>query len=701
MAHLVDFRAVTPPHRRPWWPAALLALLGLLALYERPLRTGFLNDDYLFLEQARTRPLLESLTSLGALGNYYRPVSRQLYFAALTPLAGDSPALFHTVNMALFLAALVLLADLLVAIAGPTGVLIGLAYVALLPFQRVNLTWVSCSQDLLALGFTLAALAAFRRRLDPLAAVLYLLATFSKESALPLPLALLAWSLWVERERAQLALRRLAPCAAATLVWVAATLLMRAQNPFARAPLTWDLAHFAAGLVHGAQSMLGLEAPGGLSDALAVLPYAPLALALLTGAGLWMLWPARAAAPAASAATPGVVAATRTAGATGSLTLDPGAVRRFGLVWVVVFALVTGPVVGTWSGYYYTLTAVGAAVLLATVASRVSALAWMAAITIAVSWHGIASESRRFAIAEDPWGWTSHLTSAYFQRGAALTDSLSAQLLRLEPKPAPHTRFFFATLPPWAGFQMGNGALIRARYHDPTLESFFYSQFSESTAAWRPVRGDYWDGQTLAPLYGQAHDPFFQIGSDLLLFDRPAGAVHAFRRGLSTGEQRFDLLYGLGWAELWRGDRGAAEHAWTLAGMRDDSTAWFDHMVLARQALFEFHDSLATRRALIEAIMTGVGRPDAHAVLGELLMRERPKYGLLELKVAAWLKPTDWVARRGLVMGLVDQRLDDAARAELAALERIEPDFQSDTLLAPARRILDARSRSTLKVVTY
>src|SRR4249920_3886047 len=94
------------PRRAHGALAALLALAGLTILNLRPLETRFLNDDYLFLEQARTHPLLESLTSLGALGNYYRPLSRQIYFEALAPIAGGHPLVFHLVNFALFVGAL-------------------------------------------------------------------------------------------------------------------------------------------------------------------------------------------------------------------------------------------------------------------------------------------------------------------------------------------------------------------------------------------------------------------------------------------------------------------------------------------------------------------------------------------------------------------------------------------------------------------
>src|SRR5207344_473852 len=174
------------------------------------------------------------------------------------------------------------------------------------------------------------------------------------------------------------------------------------------------------------------------------------------------------------------------------------------------------------------------------------------------------------------------------------------------------------TLPPYAGFQMGNGALVRALYREPDLQSHFYSQFSESTAADRPCRFYYWNGEALEALYRNTPDPFFQVGSDLLLLDRPSGAAHAFRRGLAAGEDRRDHLYWLGWAELWRENRADAEQAWQMLGAQDDSLRWLAHVHAAYEAL-RARDTLETRRHLIEAIQYGMGRPEAHSVLGTLM----------------------------------------------------------------------------------
>ncbi len=675
--------------RRPFWPAALLLAIGLLLLYARPLASGFLNDDHLFLEQARTQPLLESLTRLDPLGNYVRPVSRQLWFAALGPIHGGDPRVFHAASAAVFGISLALLADLLAAFAPPMGVLAGIAYLALLPPTRVLLTWISCSQDLLALMFALAALACFRRRRDGWAAALFALAVFSKESALPLPVVAMAWARLVERESWRAALRRVTPMLAMIAAWALATVVLRSAAAHLTPTLAFTPVNFAAGCLHALQTLLGLDAPHGWRDPLAHFPRPSLALAAMIAAGLWLAWPARAAATTAAAI---------------AVTPEPPAASvaiPFALTWFAAFAAVTGPVAATWSGYFYTLTAVAGAILVARFARALSAFGWAAAVVLGLWVHVTGTESRAFAVADDPWGWTSHLDAGYFDRAARLTDTLRTQLTRLEPRPRPGTRFYFTTLPSWAGFQMGNGALIRHTYRDTTLRSYFYSQFSESTANGAPVRILYWDGAALGPLYANAKDPWFQVGSDLLLFERPAGAADAFRRGLAAGESRFDLLYWLGWAELMQGRRGTAERAWLEAGMHDDTTAWYAAMQRVRQGLLDTRDTLAARRALVDAIMTGPGQPLPHAVLGSLLLRERPKYGLLELMVATWLRPDDRDSRRLMVIGLTAQQLDTQARAQLARLEKLDPGWRRDPELAAVARTLDERSLARIKVVRY
>ncbi len=694
-----------PASSRVPLPGLLVLIAAAVALYWDAIRSPFLNDDFMFLEQAQRTPFLASLAAPGALGNYYRPLSRQVYFAVVGPLAHGHPLGFHVVNALLFLVAVMLVADLLGALLPVAGVLAGTAYFAWLPLQHVNLMWVSCSQDLMALAGVLGAFAFHRRGRTLPALLCFAAACASKETALALPLGLAAWQRFVPQpgapRDARSIARGVAPYAVLACAWAGVAIAMRARSA-APAPLDLSLTAFAAGIVHMFQSLLGLEHPQGIAASLATHAPAVLPLVILAGVAWWLparVPPARGSGLCTDAAgAPGTAVAARSAG--GSVPAAPvtavatrlvapprTALLAFAACWAVAFALPAGPVSYGWSSYYYTLAAVGGALAFGVMLARADRWAWLMLAAGLGWWHAGSTASPAFATVERPWVWTSHLTPFYFQRAAALTDSLSRQLRRVVPHPAPHTRMFFATLPSWAGFQMGNGAQVRAIYRDSTLESYFYSRFSDSTADAAPCRFLFWDGRELVPLYASMSNPWFQVGSDLVLLGRFAGASHAFRRGLDTGGDRMDLMYWLGWSELMSGDRGLAENTWTAFGAHDDSLIWSAHLRAAHNAVVD-GDTLNARRHLITAIEYGIGRPAAHAVLGELMQHDpRPfayKYALMELEVAAWLDPHDWEARKNLVLGLATVRLEERARQELESLVREVPAMARDPELARA-----------------
>lgn len=666
---------MTPVRRLPWWPALVLAVVGLAALYADALRTGFLCDDHLFLEQARTEPWLRSLTHLGALGNYYRPLSRQLFFEILTPVAAYRPLVFHVANAALFATSIVLLLDLLVGFAPLVGAVAGALYFALLPLQGVNLIWISCSQDLLALTLGLAAFACFRRGRDAWGCLAWLGALASKETAFPLPLAMAAWLALrpaAMRDSFTAIGRRLLPFALTGAAWLAWSAVVRARD-HAVGGLRFTLEALAATWVHATQSLIGLDQPVDFMRGL--MEHGPSLVALASFVAL----------------APWIARWRRDPGTTAQDAWRTRNTVLFGLAWIAMFALPAGPVVHTWSSYYYTLSAVGAAILVALVCRSLDGWSW-AFLVAALLWiHAAVAAAPVRSISDRTWGWTTHLNVSYFRRAADLSERLASGLHRSEPKPPPGTRFFFATLPPNAAFQMGNGALIRELYRDPTLASYFYSQFSESTAADRPCRFLYWDGVAFEPLYRGSASPWFQVGADLFLFGHPAGAAHAFRRGLVEGEGREDHLYWLGWAEFLTGDRPRAEASWRSFGAVDDTARYHRTLMRASNALLA-RDTTLSRRLLFEAIHAGIGRPEAHAALGRLLESRQLKYGLMELQVASFLDPRDFLSRRHLIAGLVEVRLDEAARRELDALMRVDPAWRRDPALVAAKAVLDSRS---------
>jgi len=110
-------------------------------------------------------------------------------------------------------------------------------------------------------------------------------------------------------------------------------------------------------------------------------------------------------------------------------------------------------------------------------------------------------------------------------------------------------------------------------------------------------------------------------------------------------------------------------------------------------------DTLQARRELLEAVRAGIGQPEAHAMLGVLLQPSYTKYGLLETLVAARLKPQDWLAHRDLAAGLAGVRLDDAAARELAAMQRLRPDWNADPIAHGIDSLLTARRPASSGVV--
>ena len=660
---------------RSRWLAPSLVVAAVVALYAGAVGTGFMNDDYLFLEQARRHGIFDAFRTSG-LPNYVRPISREVWFALLSPLAGGQSLVFHVAQLLVFLGALALIADFVRALLPRGGpglappVLAGVLAYALLPFQRVNLMWASCSQDLLALALALGAFALYRRgRMGP-ALVAFAAATLSKESALPLPALLFLWSWRIERQPPRQAFLRALPFVAAALPWAVGEWVVQSRSVLANR-LVFDPSSLAAALAHMLQAVAGVEhAAGWLKSWAEARPSLP-AFALLALVSLGL--PDRAERPAE-----GARAVPRREGV------------GFACAWCALFAIPVWPVAYAWSGYYYTLAAVGVAPLVAFATTRLARWGWMVFAGALLWWHAAGISPRAFALREDPWTGTSHLTSFYFERGAALSGQLRSSLLRVAPKVPEGTRFFFAVLPSWAGFQMGNGPSVRQLYRSESVESHFYSAFSESTAARHPVRFLFWNGVEFEPLYERERDPLFQVGSDLLLLRRPAGATWAFRRGLDEGGERLDHWYWLGWAALWSDRRDLAERAWREWGAADDSVARVLWLRKAKGSL-EDGDTLTARRQLVESVRSGIGHPEAHAMLGLLLQRVNAKYALLETQVAVELHPQDWLARRDLVEGLVAARLDEPASVHLDRLKAMRPDWRTDSVIVRLDERLGAR----------
>src|ERR1044072_5897272 len=150
--------------RSPFALGVLAAAVAAILTHAASLTAPFFADDWLFLDQVRFRSLAQVLASPDPLGNYSRPLGRQVWFWLLVHVGGERPLVFHVANLACLVAAVVLLALLARRIAGPFAGVVAAAYLAVHYAADVPVLWVSGSQELLSLALGLAALNAYVRR---------------------------------------------------------------------------------------------------------------------------------------------------------------------------------------------------------------------------------------------------------------------------------------------------------------------------------------------------------------------------------------------------------------------------------------------------------------------------------------------------------------------------------------------------------
>src|SRR5439155_101384 len=180
-------------------PAALALILvaaSLALLHGYVLRWPFVSDDYVFLAGIQKGSLRNLYGAFEVVQNYFRPVGRELYFLALSRVAGFDPLVFHLFNFGVLLAVMGLVLAVCWQLAGPRVAVLACATYALLYTHRVLMGWVSCAQDLLAAAFGLGAVWFHVRGRGRLAAASFFIALLSKESVAALPLVLAAWGAW-------------------------------------------------------------------------------------------------------------------------------------------------------------------------------------------------------------------------------------------------------------------------------------------------------------------------------------------------------------------------------------------------------------------------------------------------------------------------------------------------------------------------
>jgi hypothetical protein len=628
-----------------------LLLAAAAWLQRSSLGTPFFADDYVFLDQTWGRGLFRVLTAPDPLGNFLRPVSRQIYFWTLGAIGGGTPGIFHVANLALFLGALTLLFLIARRIAGPLAATVAASIVGLHYAADVPLRWASGSQDLLALFFALAAIVLHLAGRRNIAAVSYALALLSKETVLLTPVV--AWTLEgatlklapAPASRAPAAGPRRArrkkeatpnrawlafppayhfvPMIVSFAAWAALWLMTRSSRPAAGATVQFDPRNVPAAAVHFLQSLFGAEwgADGPLSPRV----WPPIVPVLLVIGAVVMVALTRSRSQAqleAAAATSNRAALSAT------------------LVWTACGILPVTLVASMWSAYYYLFALCGAAIAIGILCTLAPAWrGWIAgaALVLMSTLSAHASARREFAMTSNPWATQSHVTRYYLERSQPLVRHLLDQLMQAYPGFPPRTTLFFGGVPPNAAWQAGDGALFRVAYHDTTLRSYFIAAFDRA----RAVRGpnhffDVSTGDLIELWPGQI--PYAPLALNLLLDERRDAARDAMSLELESRARTPEDAYLMAWLELDAGHRDAAARWLTSLGLPLDSdlspeVAPVLHMITAD------HDTTRAISAMREAIRRHPSDPGAHALLADLLLSRQDPAGPVEAFAALALAP--------------------------------------------------------------
>jgi len=646
------------------WLAPLLVLGAALWLRFPVLGYGFFADDYLFLDQARGRSPLAAWLAPDPLRNYWRPLSRQVYFSIVSWF-GESPVAGHAMNLLLFLAILALLGAIARRLAGMRAAVVAMAIVALAEAADVPVLWVSGSQDLLAVAGALGCLWLCLRGRTGWATAALVGGLLSKETVLVTP-AIAAWLLRTPAEPWTRSLRRVAPLLAGELVWLVIwALRMRAGT---REGLRFGWSSIPAAIAHLPQAFLGAQWDRATPlPLLHVLP--PLVPAVLIVAAILGARGDRAAPPESRAKA-----------------------VTTGLLWAGLASLPVALVAHIWSSYYYLFAVCGLGLLAGALLER--ARGWVVALLVVLIAWG--SENARrlesFATRPEPWGSQSHLSRFYFDRSLRWVSRYLGDLRAQVPAPPHAATFFFAGTPAFASWQAADGPLVRWAYRDSSLRSYYFGDFTLARAR----RGDVFvltarnDSLVLAP------DPvqgLQQIASGQLLSERFNVAHAAITRALDFAPANAGLHYWRAWVAWAAGDTSGTAADLRAGGcdVRAGSDPGLDE---ARQRI-----AAGDARGAVDALSVAIRRhpldAGVHAALADLLLQVAPQAsgGAIEALAARVLAPRDPTAWRRWSREQVANGHVTEAYASLARC--IELERSSDPRVAADRLQLE-RLRAAL-----
>lgn len=642
-----------------------LILLATVWLQRAALRAPFFADDFLFLDQARNRSLWAALTTPDPIGNFVRPVGRQLHFWLLARASGESAVVFHAANLVLFLGVVTLLFLVTRRLAGTVAAAFAAAFVALHYAADVPLLWASGSQDLLALTGALGALALFLAGRRWLAAVVLLLGLLSKETVLLTPLvALLAARRAGEPWRRSLV--RAWPLGLAVMAWAALWGTTMLHSAGARRAVAWSAEGAAAVFAHLLQVALGLEwrAGGALRFLTLLPPLVPLALALAAVAFAAKERRDVAGAAAAPGFPPVVL----------------------GLVWALLGAVPVTAVAPAWSAYYYLFALCGAGLALGAGLAARSRVTVLVALALLVWGSENGRRLDEFITAPGAWTSQSHVNRRYVERSNSFVERYLAELRAARPTLPPKSTVFFGGLPAFSGFQAGDGALLRWAYRDSSLRSYYLMELTAERYRRGPAFGFIVRNDTLGEIRLD-RDRLLSLVLTAVASERPRLALDLLELPEMVGPNDRFAPYWRAWMRWALGDTTGARAELRQAGMTLDAGPTPE---IARMAgLVAAGDTLGAVDLMSRAMTQHVLDPAAHAMLGGLLVNldGYEADAAVEAYAATLLAPG--VGRHWWLLGYVQTKAKryDESRRSIERFLALGGEFPEET--AQARKLLE------------
>jgi len=700
-----DARSNTRVVVRPGFALAVGATAAAALLtHARSLGAPFFADDWLFLDQARFRSLPQVLSSPDPLGNYFRPLGRQVWFWLLARASGESPVAFHAANLLCLIASVILLAVLVRKLAGELAGVVAASFLAVHYAADVPVLWVSGSQELLSLALALAALLIYVRGPRSAAqawtaALAYFLSLLAKEVVVLLPVVAMALDgAGGERPPWRARVRRAWPLGTAFLAWVALAGFAMARRGTGAAGVSLSPEGAIAAPLLLARVALGLEwetgawvwahpTDPGFASLLAVLVASLAVLAMAPAAA-----PRPASAPARGKARARAPVSMPAGAPRTSPTSDTAPALRAGVVWAVAGALPVAVVAPNWSAYYFLFALAGVALILGALAASRPRLGALAAFVVAVA--GIASSQARgldeFATAPSPWSGQSHVNRFYLERGMRVIARGVEDLRSQIPRPAKRTTFFFAGLPPFASFQVADGPLVRGVYRDSTLRGYYLSQLSHARLERGPWVVFFFDNES-GHLEDKTATPGVLLSSAMgqVLNGRLDVAEAALEAASAHGENDFGVRYVAAWVAWAQGDSARAKHVFEEIG---DAIGRDAGPALARARVqLAGRDTAGATLTLRRAVHESMLDPSAHATIADLLLArpESVPEGELEAFATRALTPASpapW--RRWAIILAKENRQRESIDALDRYFQLAPPAASQDTFAVRLRALL-------------